>query len=298
MSMTATLATVPLTGASLLLALPFPAIDPVAVRIGPLQVRWYALAYIAGLLLAVWWAKRLLRRPDLWRPGRPPMEPAAFDDFMLWAMLGVILGGRTGYVLFYSPAYFLANPGEIVAVWKGGMSFHGGFLGFLAAAWLFARRRGLPVLTLLDLSAAGAPLALFLGRIANFINGELWGRVTEVPWAVIFPRAGPLPRHPSQLYEAALEGIALFLLLWWLIERRHALARPGLVGGTFCAGYATARIVVEFFREPDAQLGYLAGGWLTMGMLLSLPLLALGLWLIARALTQPAPASGKEDGTA
>ena len=281
-----------------LMAIPFPAIDPVAVSIGPLQVRWYALAYIVGLLLAVWWAKRLLRRREIWRPVRPPMEPAAFDDFMLWAMLGVILGGRLGYVLFYNPAYYLANPGEVIAVWKGGMSFHGGFLGFLAAAWLFARRRGLPFLTLLDLSAAGAPLALFLGRIANFINGELWGRVTDVPWAMVFPRAGPLPRHPSQLYEAALEGLALFAVLWWLIDRRHALARPGLVGGAFCAGYATARIVVEFFREPDAQLGYLAGGWLTMGMLLSLPLLALGLWLIARALKRPAPASGKEDGTA
>ncbi len=281
-----------------LLAIPFPAIDPVAVKIGPLQVRWYALAYIVGLLLAAWWARRLLRRSEIWRPVRPPMEPAVFDDFMLWAMLGVILGGRLGYVLFYNPAYYLANPGEIVAVWKGGMSFHGGFLGFLAAAWLFARRRGLPVLTLLDLSAAGAPLALFLGRIANFVNGELWGRVTDVPWAMIFPRAGPLPRHPSQLYEAALEGLVLFILLWWLVTRHHALARPGLLGGTFCAGYATARIIAEFFREPDAQLGYLVGSWLTMGMLLSLPLLALGLWLVIRALRQPLAAGSREDSTA
>jgi phosphatidylglycerol:prolipoprotein diacylglycerol transferase len=266
-----------------LLAIPFPAIDPVAVHVGPLQIRWYALAYIVGLLLATWWAKHLLRRRELWRPASPPLPPAAFDDFMLWAMLGIILGGRLGYVLFYNPEYYLARPQEILAVWKGGMSFHGGFLGFLAAAWLFARRRRLPLLTLLDLSAAGAPLALFLGRLANFINGELWGRPSDVPWAMVFPGAGDLPRHPSQLYEAALEGIALFLLLRWLATRHHALARPGLIGGTFCAGYAAARIFVEFFREPDAQLGYLAGGWLTMGMLLSLPLFALGLGLIWHA---------------
>ncbi|HHN73182.1 MAG TPA: prolipoprotein diacylglyceryl transferase [Thermopetrobacter sp.] len=273
-----------------LFAIPFPAIDPVAVSIGPLQVRWYALAYIFGLLLAVAWARHLLRREELWRPGRPLLEPAAMDDFMVWAMLGVVIGGRLGYVLFYNPGYYFRFPAQILAVWHGGMSFHGGFAGFVVAAWLFVRRRGVPLLRLLDLAAAGTPLALLLGRIANFVNGELWGRPTDVPWAMIFPGAGPQPRHPSQLYEAGLEGVALFMLLWWLIAGRRALARPGLVGGAFCAGYATARIAVEFFREPDAQIGYLAGGWLTMGMVLSLPLLALGLWLMARAWRRPATA--------
>ncbi len=269
-----------------LLTIPFPAIDPVAISLGPLQVRWYALAYIVGLILSVLWAKHLLQRVDLWRPGHPFMNPSQLDDFMVWAMLGVVLGGRTGYVLFYNPGYYLSHPGDILAVWKGGMSFHGGFAGLLVAAWLFCKRHGLSLLRLLDLSAASVPLALFLGRLANFINGELWGRPTDVPWAMIFPRAGTIPRHPSQLYEAGLEGVALFLLLWWLIANRHALTRPGLVAGAFACGYALARIFVEFFREPDRQIGYLAGGWLTMGMILSVPLLAVGLWLIVRAVSR------------
>ena len=268
-------------------AIPFPAIDPVAISLGPLQIRWYALAYIAGLILAVMWAKHLLKRETLWRPGRPFMPPSQLDDFMVWAMLGVVIGGRTGYVLFYNPAHYLSHPGDILAVWQGGMSFHGGFAGLIAAAWLFCRRHGLSLLRLLDLSAASVPLALFLGRLANFINGELWGRPTDVPWAMVFPRAGPEPRHPSQLYEAGLEGIVLFLVLWWLIVRYRALARPGLVAGVFTSGYALSRIFVEFFREPDRQIGYLAGGWLTMGMVLSLPLLAVGGWLILRALRNP-----------
>ncbi len=264
-------------------AIPFPAIDPVAISIGPLQVRWYALAYIVGLLLAIFYAKRLLRQRALFAPGKPFMKPEQMDDFMVWAMLGAVLGGRLGYVLFYNPAHYLANPADIVAVWRGGMSFHGGFLGFILAAWLFARRRGVPLSRLLDISAAAAPIALFLGRLANFINGELWGRPTDVPWAMVFPHAGPEPRHPSQLYEAALEGIVLFAVLYWLIRRHGALARPGLVAGAFTFGYGAARFFVEFFREPDAHIGYLAGGWLTMGMLLSIPLMALGLWLLLRA---------------
>ncbi len=268
-------------------AIPFPAIDPVAISLGPLQIRWYALAYIVGLILAVMWAKHLLKQEALWRPGRPFMRPSQLDDFMVWAMLGVVIGGRTGYVLFYNPGYYLSHPGDILAVWQGGMSFHGGFAGLIAAAWLFCRRHGLSLLRLLDLSAASVPLALFLGRLANFINGELWGRPADVPWAMIFPRAGPEPRHPSQLYEAGLEGIVLFLVLWWLIVRYRALARPGLVAGVFTSGYALSRIFVEFFREPDRQIGYLAGDWLTMGMVLSLPLLAVGGWLILRALRNP-----------
>ena len=270
-------------GMPILFAIPFPVIDPVAISLGPVHVRWYALAYIVGLLLAVAHAKWLLGREEFWRPGRPFMTKAQMDDFMLWAMLGVVLGGRLGYVLFYNFPYYLGHPGQMLAVWKGGMSFHGGFAGVILAAWLFCRRHGLRLDRLLDLAAASVPIALFLGRIANFINGELWGRVTDVPWAMVFPRGGPDPRHPSQLYEATLEGLVLFIVLHVLI-RRGALARPGLVAGAFCAGYGTARLIVEFFRQPDAQLGYLAGGWLTMGMVLSAPLMAVGGWLIARAL--------------
>ena len=267
-------------------AIPFPAFDPVAIHLGPLAIRWYALAYIAGLLLAVFHAKWILRQPRFFAPGKPFMPPHALDDFMLWAMLGVVLGGRLGYVLFYGPWYFLRHPLQIFAVWHGGMSFHGGFLGVLIATWLFAGRQGIPFLRLLDIAAAATPIGLFLGRIANFINGELWGRPTDVPWAMVFPRAGPEPRHPSQLYEAALEGIVLFIILH-LMVRAGALRRPGLVAGAFTAGYGLARFTVEFFRQPDRQLGYLAGGWLTMGMLLSLPLIGLGGWLVWRALRQP-----------
>ena len=272
-----------------LAAIPFPAIDPVAIHIGPLAIRWYALAYIAGLLLAVLYAKWLLRRPRFFAPGKPFMPPRAMDDFMLWAMLGVVLGGRLGYVLFYAPEFYLKHPLAIFQVWRGGMSFHGGFLGVLLATWLFARRRGIPFLRLLDITAAAAPIGLFLGRIANFINGELWGRPADVPWAMVFPGAGPEPRHPSQLYEAALEGIALFIVLH-VMARAGALTRPGLLAGAFTAGYGVARFLVEFFREPDRHIGYLAGGWLTMGMLLSIPLMLLGGWLMWRALRQP-PAS-------
>ncbi len=267
-----------------LFAIPYPMIDPVAISLGPFQIRWYALAYVVGLLLAVAYAKWLVRKEEFWQPGKPSMTPEQLDDFMIWAMLGVVLGGRLGYVLFYNAPYYLSHPAQILTVWKGGMSFHGGFLGVIVASWLFCRRRGVRLDRLLDLAAASVPIALFLGRIANFVNGELWGRPTDVPWAFVFPGAGPQPRHPSQLYEAALEGLLLFLLLHVLI-RKGALARPGLVAGVFCIGYGVSRIIVEFFREPDAQIGYLAGGWLTMGMLLSLPLIAVGGWLVKRART-------------
>ncbi len=269
-----------------LAAIPFPQFDPVAIRIGPVAIRWYALAYIAGLLLAVLYAKWILRREEFFRPGRPFMPPEAMDDFMLWAMLGVVLGGRLGYVLFYAPGYFLSHPQDILKVWQGGMSFHGGFLGVLMAAGLFARRRGVPFWRLMDIAAAATPIGLFLGRIANFINGELWGRTTDVPWGVVFPAAGPQPRHPSQLYEAALEGIVLFIVLHVLL-RQGALRRPGLLSGVFALGYGLSRFAIEFFREPDRQLGFLYGGWLTMGMLLSVPLMLIGLWLIARANARP-----------
>jgi len=261
----------------MLLAIPFPDIDPVAFEIGPLIVRWYALAYIAGILAGWKYCQWLNRRPA----GLVPQT--ALDDFLAWAVLGVILGGRLGYVLFYQPGHFLANPLAILEVWRGGMSFHGGLVGTAIALILFAQARRIPLLTLTDLVAAATPIGLGLGRIANFINGELYGRPTDVPWAVVFPAGGPAPRHPSQLYEAMLEGVALFLLLLVLVRVFEARKRPGLISGVFLLGYGAARIFAEFFREPDPQLGFLWGG-ATMGQLLTLPMMAGGvaLLLIAR----------------
>jgi phosphatidylglycerol---prolipoprotein diacylglyceryl transferase len=263
------------------LLLQYPQIDPVIFEIGPLVIRWYALAYIAGLLLAMVYMKRLVRDRRLW-PGEPAITAGHIDDFLLWAALGVILGGRIGYVLFYNLRHFIANPAEVFAVWQGGMSFHGGFLGVIVAVIIFCRANRLNPLTLLDLSAAAVPIGLFFGRIANFINGELFGRPTDVPWAMVFPHGGPEPRHPSQLYEAALEGIALFLVLRFATHRLKLLARPGHVAGLFAIGYGVSRIAVEFVRDPDAHIGYFAG-WLTMGMILSLPMLAVGAALVLNA---------------
>jgi phosphatidylglycerol:prolipoprotein diacylglycerol transferase len=210
------------------------------------------------------------------------MTVGDYDDFVLWVTLGIILGGRLGYVLFYNPGYFAAHPAEILQVWKGGMSFHGGFLGCVLAVVLFARGRGIPILSLGDVTCAAGTIGIFLGRIANFVNGELWGRPTDVPWAIIFPGGGPLPRHPSQLYEAVLEGLVLFIVLAGLM-RAGALKRPGFVLGAFAFGYGVARAICELFREPDPQLGFLWGG-LTMGMLLSLPLLLAGIILMGAAM--------------
>ena len=261
----------------MLLAIPFPDIDPVAFEIGPLIVRWYALAYIAGILAGWKYCQWLNRRPA----GLVPQT--ALDDFLAWAVLGVILGGRLGYVLFYQPGHFLANPLAILEVWRGGMSFHGGLVGTAIALILFAHARRIPLLALTDLVAAATPIGLGLGRIANFINGELYGRPTDVPWAVVFPAGGPEPRHPSQLYEAMLEGVGLFLLLFVLVRVFEARKWPGLISGVFLLGYGAARIFAEFFREPDPQLGFLWGG-ATMGQLLTLPMMAGGvaLLLIAR----------------
>jgi phosphatidylglycerol:prolipoprotein diacylglycerol transferase len=264
-----------------LYAIPFPAFDPVLISFGPIAIRWYALAYIFGILLGWLYARTVIQRETLWG-GAAPMTPADFDDFVLWVTLGIILGGRIGYVLFYNPAYFVQNPLESIELWKGGMSFHGGFLGCVLAVVLFARHRGLPILSLGDLTCAGGTIGIFLGRIANFINGELWGRTADVPWAMVFPSGGPQARHPSQLYEAALEGLLLFIVLSILI-RNGALRRPGFILGAFAFGYAIARSICEFFREPDAQLGFLWGG-LTMGMLLSVPLMLAGLALMAAAM--------------
>ncbi len=261
--------------------LTFPAFDPVLISVGPFVVRWYALAYIVGILLGWVYARHIIRSEKLWG-GPAPMAVTDFDDFVLWVTLGVILGGRTGYVLFYNPVYFAAHPLEIVQLWKGGMSFHGGFVGVVLAVVLFARRRRIPFLSLGDVTAAVYPIGHFLGRIANFINGELWGRSTDVPWAMVFPGGGPLPRHPSQLYEAVLEGLVLLIVLN-ICMRAGALKRPGLVLGIFAAGYGITRCFCELFREPDVQLGFLWGG-LTMGMLLSLPLILVGIALIVAAL--------------
>ncbi len=264
-----------------LLAIPYPVIDPVLVHIGPLPIRWYALAYIAGLILGWVYARFLAARDGLWN-GTPHPTPQSLDDLLVYCALGVVFGGRIGYVLFYNLPFYLAHAEEIPAVWKGGMSFHGGLAGAALGIILFARRYTLPALSVFDITCAVVPIGLFLGRIANFIKPELWGRPSDVPWAMVFPEAGPLPRHPSQLYEAGLEGLALFVVLAIAI-RLGALKRPGLVSGIFGIGYGVARIICEFFREPDPQLGFLFGG-ATMGMLLSLPLIALGIAILIYAL--------------
>ncbi len=253
--------------------LTFPHIDPVLISIGPLAVRWYALAYIVGIIAGWIYARAIIASPKLWG-GRAPLTVEQYDDFIVWITLGIILGGRIGYVLFYNFPHFREHPVEILQLWNGGMSFHGGVLGSALAVVLFALRRGISILSLGDVTLAVAPIGLFLGRLANFINGELWGRPSDMPWAMIFPTGGPVPRHPSQLYEAALEGLLLLAVLGVLV-RCGALKRPGLVSSSFAIGYGVLRIFCEFFREPDAQLGFLWGG-LTMGMLLSVPLIAAG----------------------
>jgi phosphatidylglycerol---prolipoprotein diacylglyceryl transferase len=268
----------------MLLALPFPNFDPVLIQLGPFAVRWYALAYIAGILLGWLYARAIIRRGKLWG-GPAPMTAIDLDDFVVWVTLGIILGGRIGYVLFYNPEYFAAHPLESFELWKGGMSFHGGFTGCVLAVILFAKSRGIPVFSFGDVICAVGTIGVFLGRLANFVNGELWGRASDVPWAMVFPSGGPLPRHPSQLYEAGLEGLGLLLLLALCI-RAGALKRPGLIIGIFAVSYAIARSFCELFREPDAQLGFLWGG-LTMGMLLSLPLLLFGIAMIVVALKRP-----------
>ena len=226
-----------------LLVLPFPMIDPVLVQLGPFAIRWYALAYIVGILLGWYYARRLIRSERLWG-GPAPMTVTDFDDFVVWVTLGIILGGRIGYVLFYNPAHFAAHPMEIFQLWQGGMSFHGGFTGCVVAVVVFARKRGILVRSVGDMTCAAAPIGILLGRLANFINSELWGRPTDVPWAMVFPNGGPLPRHPSQLYEAALEGVVLFIVLALLI-RFGALKRPGVIIGSFACVYA--------WRAPSAN---------------------------------------------
>lgn len=255
------------------LGIPFPQIDPVALQLGPLAIRWYALAYIAGIVIA-WRVLVAIAK----RPGAR-ITPAQVDDFLIWGTVGIILGGRLGYVLFYQPGHYLGHPLEALAVWQGGMSFHGGLVGVLLAILAFCHWRKVPLLYFADLVALVAPIGIFFGRIANFINGELYGRVTESGLGMVFPGGGPLPRHPSQLYEAALEGLLLFLLL--LVARATVARRfgDGFLTGLFLAGYAVARMVAELFREPDAFLGFIVGG-VTMGQILSLPMLLAGIVLL------------------
>ena len=263
------------------LLIAYPIIDPVLVHIGPLPIRWYALAYIGGLIGGWAAARWLVARPRLWGTRVHPTL-LSIDDLVVYIALGIILGGRLGYILFYNPGYFLAHPLEMLIVWQGGMSFHGGLIGAAVAMIVFARRNGVRLDAVTDPVAAVVPIGLFLGRVANFIKPELWGRPTDVAWAMIFPGSDGQPRHPSQLYEASLEGLALLALLWIVIGR-GGLRRDGLITAWFCIGYGCARIVSECFREPDKQLGYLFEG-ATMGMLLSVPLILFGLVLLARAL--------------
>jgi phosphatidylglycerol---prolipoprotein diacylglyceryl transferase len=269
------------------LLIAFPVFDPVAIAIGPIVIRWYALAYIFGIVLGWIYARSLLKTEKLW-DGPAPITLVQLDDFILWVTIGIIVGGRTGYVLFYNLPFFIAHPAEIFELWKGGMSFHGGFVGCVIAVIAFARVNKVSILSLGDITTAVAPVGLLLGRLANFINSELWGRAADpsLPWAMIFPNGGPLPRHPSQLYEAGLEGIVLFAILAVMI-RLGALKRPGLILGSFMAIYGLARIAGEHFREPDPQLGFLWGG-LTMGMLLSMPMVIAGAILIGSSLRKPA----------
>src|SRR3954454_25218540 len=240
--------------ANMLLALQFPNFDPVLIQLGPFAIRWYALAYIVGILLGWVYARALVRNAKFWG-GPPPMTPLQIDDFIVWVTLGIILGGRIGYVLFYNPSYFAEHPAEALQLWKGGMSFHGGFTGCVLAVVLFAKKNNISILSLGDVTCATGTLGVLLGRIANFINAELGGRPTDVAWGMVFPSGGPSPRHPSPLYEAALEGVVLGIVLWLFI-RSGALKRPGFVIGAFAVGYSVALIVCEFFREPDPQLGF------------------------------------------
>lgn len=285
--------------------IPFPDISPeiFSIPIGGMTfaLRWYAVAYIAGLLLGWQLIVRMIRTPRLWAKS-PPMAAEEVENLLTWVIVGVILGGRLGYTVFYQPDFFGSDPMQIFRVWEGGMSFHGGFVGVIVAGVLFCRRNRIAMLPLADLMAAVVPIGLFFGRIANFINDELWGRPTDLPWGVAFPSEaaqacgeliGVCARHPSQIYEALLEGLLLFAVMSWLIWRRGWLKMPGKIAGLFFVGYGLSRFLVEFVRQPDAQfvslgnpLGYawqMAGYGLTMGQILTLPMLVVGLWFICRA---------------
>jgi phosphatidylglycerol:prolipoprotein diacylglycerol transferase len=276
----------------------FPDINPVLIQIGPFHtpwfelgpfaLRWYALAYVATMLLAWRYVVGMVRNPKLWTYRAPTATAEQIDDLILWLMVGVIVGGRLGHVAFYTPSLIWTDPVEILKTWHGGMSFHGGALGVLIAGFAFARAKKIDPLRLGDLIVAAEPIGGFLVRIANFVNGELWGRPTHVPWGMVFPDAGPLPRHPSQLYEAALEGVVMFLVLRWATHGKHWLNRRGVVMGLFLTGYGLIRIGLENVREPDSYMPHFPLG-LTMGMMLSTPMVLIGIWLIWRGLKEPLP---------
>ncbi len=271
------------TGICNAMAIPFPDIDPVIVRVGPLAIRWYAMSYLVGLI-GGWKYMR-------WLVARPPfaMQAEQVDDFLVWATLGTVLGGRTGYVLFYNLPQYIDHPLEIFSVWQGGMSFHGGALGVILGIFLYCLRHRLNILAVGDVVCTVVPIGLFFGRLANFVNGELFGRAApeDLPWAMVFPHGGPIPRHPSQLYEAGLEGLVLGLLLFFLWRCKRVRLHAGVISGVFLAGYGLSRITAEFFRQPDAQLGFLWGG-ATMGQLLSIPLVIVGAALAWFAWTRAA----------
>ena len=269
------------------MSLPFPDFDPVIVQLGPFALRWYALAYIAGIALGWAWGRRL-SQPRFWASRPPPLTRPEVDDFVLWVALGIILGGRIGYVIFYHPDWLVSDPLQMLMIWNGGMSFHGGFLGVCAATILFSRVKHADLLSVADLTAPCVPLGLLFGRLANFIHGELWGRPTDVPWGVVFPSGGDAARHPSQLYEAGLEGFVLFMILLWATHRAFWLPRRGRITGLFLVFYALFRIVVETVREPDPQMPAFPFD-LTMGPILSFPVLAAGVWLLTRRLAVPHP---------
>jgi phosphatidylglycerol:prolipoprotein diacylglycerol transferase len=258
------------------LALVFPPLDPVAVSIGPIAIRWYALAYLAGFIIG-WRYCLYLARHNSQGPA-----PHLYDEFLTWAVVGVVLGGRVGYILFYNAEDYFSHPVEMFKLWRGGMSFHGGMVGVLGAAWLFTRHHKISFFAFTDILACVTPIGLFFGRIANFVNGELYGRVTDVPWAVAFPRGGDVPRHPSQLYEALLEGLILFLILFFVARHAKWRARPGILSGCFLFFYGLFRFAIEFLREPDQQVGFLYGG-MTMGQFLCIPMMLFGLYLILRS---------------
>ena len=268
---------------SMFAAIPFPNISPNAIELGPINVKWYGLGYVAGLLFATWYMKRLVANTALWGRLQPTMTALQIDNMFIWFFLGVVGGGRIGYVLFYNLPKYLASPLDIFKFWDGGMSFHGGFLGVVVACYFYGKKIGMGLDRMLDLGAASVPPALGFVRIANFINAELFGRAADVPWAVIFP-GETFGRHPSQLYEAILEGLFLFIAVRIGTHKFQALAHPGRASGIFALGYGLSRIFVEYFREPDRQLGYLLGtNFITMGMVLSLPLVMVGLWLLLRS---------------
>ncbi|MGH1417316.1 MAG: prolipoprotein diacylglyceryl transferase [Hyphomicrobiaceae bacterium] len=271
------------------LAIPFPDIDPIALSLGPIKIRWYGLAYMAGLLIGWYYVRQLLSNGALWPNNKAPFSVAKVDDLLIFVAIGVILGGRLGYVLFYKPATYLQNPIEIFHIWKGGMAFHGALVGSGLAIWLFAKRNALNPLSVMDLAAAAVPIGLIFGRVANFINGELFGRPTGVSWGMVFPSARfqypqiePTPRHPSQLYEAALEGLLLFIVLRVLTHQRLSLKRPGVVIGSFLIGYALARSFCELFRQYDVQHALSTYG-VTPGIVYSIPMLLLGVWFVVKA---------------